>query len=171
VLLATQIRHPALVTRFVSELEAVDLLSPGHDGLRVALLRHAAGSEPPVVVDLIAKTEGAALETLFAQSHVQSAPPVRPDAEPELAAMCVAEAFAKLDARRGARREIEDAAEDLTGLADEGVTWRLSRAAAALQRTALPQIDDAAVMGEDRAALSRGLQNLIDSEIWVKKKG
>jgi len=26
-------------------------------------------------------------------------------------------------------------------------------------------------MGEDRAALSKHLQNLIDGEIWVKKKG
>lgn len=171
VLLATLVRHPALVARFVSELEAMDFLAPGHDGLRLALLRHGGGDDAEAIRLRIAETEGAALETLFAQSHVQSAPPVRPDAGTELALMCVAEAFAKLDARRGARREIEDAAEDLSGLADEGVTWRLSRAAAAMQQTARPLTDDATTMGEDRAALSRQLQNLIDSEIWVKKKG
>ena len=38
-----------------------------------------------------------------------------------------------------------------------------------MQQTGRSKIDDAS-MGEDRAALSRGLQNLIDSEIWVKKK-
>ncbi len=169
VLLATLIRHPGLISRFVAELESVDLLAPGHDGLRLALLRLSGEDDPAQTEARIAATEAAALETLFAQSHVRSAPPVRPDADPELALMCVAEAFAKLDARRGARREIADAAEDLTGLADEGVTWRLSRAAAAMQRTARSQIDDAG-MGEDRAALSRGLQSLIDSEVWVKKK-
>jgi DNA primase len=171
VLLATLVSHPGLVARFVSELESVDLLAPGHDGLRLALLRHAGVGDVAQVRAKIAETEGAALETLFAQSHVQSAPPVRADADPELALMCVAEAFAKLDARRGARREIADAAEDLTGLADEGVTWRLSQAAAAMEQTARSHVDDAAAMGEDRSALSRLLQNMIDSEIWVKKKG
>jgi DNA primase len=171
VLLATLVSHPSLVARFVSELEAVDLLTPGHDGLRAALLRHAGGGDAAGLRDRIAETEGAALETLFAQSHVQSAPPVRADADPELSLMCVAEAFAKLDARRGARREIADAAEDLTGLADEGVTWRLSQAAAAMEQTARSHVDDASAMGEDRTALSQQLQNMIDREIWVKKKG
>jgi hypothetical protein len=26
-------------------------------------------------------------------------------------------------------------------------------------------------MGEDRSALSRGLQDMIDARIWIKKKG
>jgi DNA primase len=89
----------------------------------------------------------------------------------DLANMCVAEGLAKLDATRGARREIEDAMEDLGGLADEGLTWRLSQATAARNRAGKTNFDDTADMGEDRAALSKHLQNLIDGQIWVKKKG
>jgi DNA primase len=36
--------------------------------------------------------------------------------------------MANLEAARGARREIEDAVEDIAGLVDEGLTWRLSQA-------------------------------------------
>ena len=170
VMLATMIQHFSLVTRFVSELEAVELQAPGLDGIRVALLREVGRDGAADVRARIAQTEAAALESLFAQSHVVSAPPVRPDADPDLALMCVAEAFAKLDARRGARREIADAALDMAGLVDEGVTWRLSRAAEAVEQAERPRMDDDNAQGEDRAALSRHLQSLIDKEIWVKKK-
>ena len=47
--------------------------------------------------------------------------------------MAVAEEFAKLTARRGARREVDDAMRDIEGLADEGLTWRLTQIAEALQ--------------------------------------
>jgi DNA primase len=49
-----------------------------------------------------------------------------------MAAMCVAEELAKLTARRGARREIEEALRDVEGLVDEGLTWRLGQAADAV---------------------------------------
>jgi len=80
----------------------------------------------------------------------------------------VAEALAKLTARRGALREIEDAMEDMTGLVDEGLTWRLGQAAQARNRADKSNLEDAD-MGEDRAALSKHLQNLIDGQVWVKK--
>jgi DNA primase len=41
--------------------------------------------------------------------------------------MCLAADLAKLTAASAARREIAEAEEDITGLADEGVTWRLAR--------------------------------------------
>jgi DNA primase len=170
VMLATLVAHPGLIRRFESGLETVDLTAPGHDRLRHLLLRHADAGDPEALRQEIAKTDGALLDMLFAQRHVAAAPPARIAADPELALMCVAEALAKLDARRGARREIEDAAEDLTGLADEGVTWRLSRAAEALRGSTQTRIDRAATADEDRDALSRQLQDMIDAEIWVKKK-
>ncbi|OIQ71247.1 hypothetical protein GALL_471370 [mine drainage metagenome] len=85
--------------------------------------------------------------------------------------MCLAEDLAKLEAGRGVLKEIRDAAEDLDGLADEGVTWRLSQATDARNRAGRTSNEDAADLGEDRAALSRALQNLIDTQTWVKKKG
>jgi DNA primase len=61
--------------------------------------------------------------------------------------------------------------EDMTGLADEGLTWRLTKAAEALHSAQRTTLEDSSDMGEDRAALSKHLQNLIDAQVWVKKKG
>jgi DNA primase len=171
VLLATFITHPDLILRHEGELESLDFLAPGHDALRGLILRHAHGADPDAFRAKLAAEAAPALETLFARSHVRSAPPVRNRDDAGLAALCVAEGLAKLEARRGARREIEDAMEDLTGLADEGLTWRLSKAAEALHGTGRSALEEASEMGEDRAALSRHLQDLIDGQIWVKKKG
>ena len=112
----------------------------------------------------------AALDLLFSWPHVQIAPPVRNRTDTDLAALCLAEELAKLDARRGMRREVEDAVEDLSGVADEGLTWRLSQASAASHRADQPPRADTADMGEDRAALSNHLQSLITSRVWEKKK-
>ena len=164
VILAILIAHPALIRRFESDLERLDLTSEGHRTLRAALL-----TSPPD--DLRANLQGlAALDDLMARPHVMIAPPVRNQKDTDLALMCLAEEFAKLDARRGARREVEDAVEDLTGVADEGLTWRLAQAALARHRADHPNRDDTADLGEDRNALSNHLQSLIDSKVWEKKR-
>ncbi|MGL5010883.1 MAG: DNA primase [Paracoccaceae bacterium] len=165
VLLATLIRHPALIIRFESALETITFDSADHRSLAATLLRH--GHDPAGFGDRLLQDAGAALETLMSERHVQIAPPVQ-SADLELATNCVAEALAKLTARRGALREIEDAMEDMTGLVDEGLTWRLSQAAQARNRADKSNLEDAD-MGEDRAALSKHLQNLIDGQVWVKK--
>ena len=85
--------------------------------------------------------------------------------------MCLAEGFAKLDARRGARAEIAEAMADMDGLVDEGLTWRLKQSAGALRLAEATTMPDAGAMGEDRPALSKGLQDMIDAEIWIKRKG
>jgi len=170
VLLATLVTHPVLIARFESDLENLQLLSPDHTLLRHSLLRHAH-ADPEEFAEKIIQDAGPILESLFARSHVRSAPPVRNRQDATLALMCVAEGLAKLEARRGARREIEDAMEDMTGLADEGLTWRLTKAAEALQGPQRSSLEEAADRGEDRSAMSRHLQNMIDAQIWIKKKG
>jgi DNA primase len=167
VILATLINHPALVVKFERDLERLDLIEPVHDTLRGLILRHAAA---PDFYDQIQNAAPAGLEELLARPHVQSAPCVRNRDDQELATLCLAEEFAKLTAHRGARREIEDAVEDLEGLADEGLTWRLSKAAEARHRADNPTREDAADLGEDRSAMMTHLQNLIDGQVWVKKK-
>lgn len=170
VLLATLLTHPTLIAEFESVLENLELSDRNHDQLRAEILLYAH-ADPATVRGKIEASQRSMLEMLFSQSHVTSAPPVRNADDEEMARMCLAEGLAKLDARHGARREIEDAALDLDGLADEGLTWRLSEATKALHRAEKSNLEDASDMGEDRAALSKHLQNLIDGEIWVKKKG
>ena len=139
---------------------------------RIHLLRNVmilAGAEMPDLHARIAQSAPAALDAVLSRPHVAIAPPVRNLPDDDLAALCLAEELAKLEARRGARREIEDAMEDMDGLPDEGLTWRLSQAAEARHRSEKSGQSDSADLGEDRAALSRQLQRLIDDQVWVKK--
>lgn len=132
VIIATLLTHPDLIEEFESALEGLDFQALEHRAIAGELLRFGP------VEDLKAKIEdnlGAeTLENLFAIRHVGLAPGVRRPDDTEAARMCLAEEFAKLDARRGAEREIADAMEDLDGVADEGLTWRLSQAAEARNR-------------------------------------
>jgi DNA primase len=166
VILAICITHPALIARFDSALDRLDLTGEDHETLRRLILSTA---DPADLPDRLRRHAPAALEALMSRPHVAIAPPVRNQADTDLAALCLAEELAKLDARRGARRDIEDAVEDVDGLPDEGLTWRLSQAADALHRSARAMPTDTGDLGEDRAALSRQLQRLIDDQVWVKK--
>ena len=167
VILATLITHPRLVSRFLSAIERIDFTGPDHATLRDLILTHA---DAPDIHDRILAAAPAALDALMSQPHVLIAPPVRNSTDTELATACLAEELAKLDARRSARREIEDAVEDMDHLPDEGLTWRLAQSAAARHRADKPPRADATDLGEDRSALSNHLQKLIDSRIWEKKK-
>ena len=169
VILASLILHPGLIHRFESALERLDLTGEDHNRLRALLLAHA-DENPASLDDILRVKAGAALDALMRRPHVQIAPPVRNRTDVDLATLCLAEEMAKLDAHRSARREIEDAVLDLTGLADEGLTWRLSQAAEARHRADHPARNDANDMGEDRAALSSHLQALIDDRVWEKKR-
>ena len=168
VILATLITHPSLIRRFETAIERVSFLGAGHAVLRDILLRH--GDDNPADLH-IALNDAAPNEfaTLMARAHVTIAPPVRNAADSELAALCLAEELAKLDAYRGAKREIAEALGDMDGLVDEGLTWRIAQATAARHRADSPPRADSGDLGEDRAALSNHLQNLIDSKAWEKK--
>jgi len=169
VILASLILHPGLIHRFESALERLDLTGEDHSRLRALLLAHA-DEDAASLAEILRVEAGGALDALMRRPHVQIAPPLRNPADLDLATLCLAEEFAKLDAHRAARREIEDAVLDLTGLADEGLTWRLSKAAEARHRADHPARDYANDMGEDRAALSSHLQALIDGRVWEKKR-
>lgn len=174
-ILAICLTHPNLIAPFEGQLERMHLTGTGHQALRDAMLLAAhdgmpADCPPAVLHRMLPPRVGETLERLLAQTHIQIAPPVRNHEDHELARMCLAEELAKLEARRGIKAEIEDAMEDLTGLADEGVTWRLSQAAAASHRADRSNLDDTADMGEDQAALSAALQRLIDGAVWEKKR-
>lgn len=173
VILACLILHPGLIARFESALERLDLTGEDHNRLRALLLAHAHADPSLDAARLnhaLRLEAGDALDALMRRPHVQIAPPVRNREDVDLATLCLAEELAKLDAHRAARREVEDAVLDLTGLADEGLTWRLTKAAEARHRADHPSRDDTGDMGEDRAALSGHLQAMIDDKVWEKKR-
>jgi len=165
--LATLVTHPGLIHRFETPLERIDFHGQGHDLMRNLLLRHA---DAPDIHDQILAQAPAALDVLMSQPHVRNAPAVRNREDAEFAALCLAGDLAKLETSRSARREIAEAQDDITGLSDEGLTWRLHKAAEARNAAEKIATDDTNDLGEDRAALSNHLQRLIDGRIWEKKR-
>lgn len=170
VVLSVLALHPDLVETFDTALERMECTDPAHGQLRTALLRAAEAADPRGTLSAMA---GAELETLRALPHVQIVPAVRNPEDAVMARLCLAEEFAKLEARRTARREIAEGVEEVgegSTPSDEGLTWRLGQAAEAVNRAGRAQNEDSSDLGEDRAAMSGYLQSLIDGQVWVKKR-
>jgi len=114
------------------------------------------------------------LETLIRQNHVAISPGVRRAGEVDVARMVLAEECAKLAARRGHAREIADAVEDLDGIVDEGLTWRLSQAAAALDKAGRGDSEDRAEyeVGQNGARIQKDerskFEDLLDQINFAK---
>ena len=173
VILALCLRYPALVERFESALERLHPSLPAHDRLCGALLHEApqAAGDAGALRNRIDEILGpGAVENLFALRHVQVAPALRAPVDLDTAAMALAEELAKLEALRGAEAEISEAMQDIDGLVDEGLTWRLEQAAEARNRALRSALPEGGTEAEDREAMSSWLQALIDGEVWVKKK-
>lgn len=174
VILATLVTHPGLLDRFEPVFARLEMTTPDHRMIHGLILAHAhAGGE--VLTSKIAETAGGqVLEKLFGLSHVQIAPAVRHPDDREMAEACLAEDLAKLEAARGARREIDEAARDIEALADEGLTWRLGQAAEARNRAQRAQGEDKTSfdVADNGALLDRGereaLERLLDGIDFTK---
>lgn len=143
VILATLIIHPRLLPEHEGTLERLEMATDDHRRLLAAILRHHHIEDSEGLRAALAESLGPGpLEKLFALRHVQIAPPVMRTQDDEAAAMCLAEELDKLQAARGAESEIAEAMQELTGLADEGLTWRLSQAAEARNRAGRSDTED-----------------------------
>ncbi len=128
VVLAACIHHPGLIARFESALERLDFLGHGHDMLRSLILYHQAA---PDLRALLMVEAPLPTEAVLLHPHVRITAAIGADAPDDAAEHCLAEALARLQADRAHRLEIADAEDDVTGVADEGLTWRVSKAAEA----------------------------------------
>jgi DNA primase len=158
VILATLVTHPSLIRDVEGDLERLDCATEAHAQLLGALIALAHETEPAALrAALEARLGAAPLEKLFSLGHVRIAPTIRNPGDREKAALCLAEELGKLKAARGAAREIEEAMHDMQGLADEGVTWRLSQAAEARNHAARPAGEDEAdyEVGSNGARIDR----------------
>lgn len=161
VILATLVRRPSLIGNFVADLERLETSQPEHETVRQVLL--AADSTDPAEIESLCGAN--ALEKLMAPRHVQISPGMREEISDDMAAMSVAEEMAKLTARRGARREVEEALRDVEGLADEGLTWRLGQAAAAVNLSSRSGQEDRAEydLGPNGARVNRDEKSAFDA--------
>ncbi len=141
-ILAVLVSNPVIIGQFEGDLEALQLASPDHRDIRSGLLRHAGATTEEIRQKIEQDVGAGALEKLFGLSHVQIIPVVRTPGDEEAAAMCVAQELAKLAAKRAAELEILDAGRDLSGVADEHVTWRLGQAAEARAKAERSHTED-----------------------------
>jgi DNA primase len=83
----------------------------------------------------------------------------------------IAADLALLSARDALRRELDEATSDIDNLPDEGLTWRLKQAAAAVDQAARQRADDSADPEGESRDLSAELQAMIDGKVWERRKG
>ena len=176
VILASLLATPQVIGEFLHGLEEMTCADPTHAMLRDLILRHA-DAEPEALVQQVTDAAGAeTLEKLHAARHVAISPCMRKPGDLDLARMTVAEELAKLEAHRGLSAEIEEAEEDLGGIADEAVTWRLGQAAEARNRAMRSGLEDRAEydIGENGARINRDERNAFDAllqKIGYSKSG
>ena len=158
VILASLIATPEICEEFEAAIETLDIPDPGHARLRDLILRHADAGAETLNARISAKMGEEALEKLRSLPHVALAPPVRYPGDAEIARQTIAEELAKVEAERGLHAEISEAAEDIEGVADEAVTWRLHQAAEARNRAVRSQQEDKAEydLGDNGARINRG---------------
>ncbi|MGJ8621430.1 MAG: DNA primase [Yoonia sp.] len=175
VILAALIVAPGVAMSFEIPLEQMDSVDPMHRDLKNCILRHLGAED--LKAHIVSDLGPEPLEKLMAQSHVAISPAVRRQGDAEIARLCLAEEFAKLMARRGHLREIEDAVKDLSGVADEGLTRRLAQASAAVDRAGRGDNEDRAeyAVGANGARVKKdersAFEQLIDKIKFAKGKG
>jgi DNA primase len=177
VILAALVVNPWLVHRFAGELERLDTTGPEHGRILAALLRLGPSATQ---AQLTAALGEEALEKLFAPRHVLLAAGVRQAGDPEMAEQCVRGELEKLFRARGARAETREAEVEITGLPDEGITWRLRQAAEGLSeairgiaedRTEFVVADNGLRISRDEKAASDAVFAAIDFGKAGRKPG
>ena len=173
VILALCLKNPGLIAPFETALEKLGFQDRDYTRMRDECLRHCHEDgidQDGLRTKIDAEIGDGPVEKLFALRHVQIAPALKPGATFDIVRMALAEELAKLEASRGSRLEISEAMDDMTGLVDEGLTWRLGQAAEARNKATRSAIKDGGAEADEADILSKHLQNLIDGQIWVKKK-
>jgi len=157
VILATLVCCPEVAEAFEAEIERMRCRDPDHAGFRASILRHAGAGAETLRAQIEAEMGAHALEKLLSLPHVALAPPVRHPGDAERATLTLREEFAKLAARAGMEAELREAVEDIDGLADETLTWRVAQAAEARNRAQRSEQEDRTVydLGENGLRLDR----------------
>jgi DNA primase len=168
-ILALCLRHPHVMAPFETDLETVELIFEGHSAILQTLLANYSSEDEQSLFARVCVVAGReVVEKLVASTHIVVMPAFKRSASNRVATSAVAEQLAKLKTDRSLRKEIEEAADDIEGLVDEGLTWRLSQASKARNEAQRVAVGESAE-GEDRDALSKHLQEMIDKQVWIKK--
>ena len=176
VILASIIATPAVLDEFEAGLENLTCDDQDHSFLRDLLLRqvHRGVTDLKTVVEDSMGPE--ALDFLMGNPHVRLAPPLRRKGDVECARLTISEELRKLSSEAGLSAEIAEAEENLTEIADEAVTWRLSQAAKERDQAVRSLQEDTAeyLVGDNGAAIDKderaALDALMEKISFTKRK-
>jgi DNA primase len=168
-ILAVLLHYPALVATFEGSLEVLDMRGDGHADMLRAIIAKQGDESHSALIPAVQRAAGAErVEKLLGHAHIRVLPCLREAGADQLAFDTLAEQLAKLASDRALRKEIEEAEDDIDGLADEGLTWRLAQAVRA--RDDAGRIAETARGGEDDTAALKGtLDAFLRDEIWKKR--
>jgi DNA primase len=144
VILASALAAPQVIAEFESGLESMRCADQSHARLRDVILRYGPDAPDDLLDTIVEQLGVGALENLHSLRHVAISPCVRNPGDVDLARLTLAEELAKLETQRGLSAEISEAAEELSGVADEAVTWRLGQAAQAHNKAERSENEDKA---------------------------
>ncbi|NKX40611.1 DNA primase [Rhodobacteraceae bacterium R_SAG2] len=172
VILVALVDCPQLIETFETGLEAMRCDDPDHARLRDLLLRFGHAGEETLREEISYSLGWETLENMKGQRHVAITPCIRNPGNVDMTRLTVAEELAKLDAARGLNEEIAEAVEDLSGPADEGVTWRLSEAARAAdlaRRSAQEESNGEFDVGDNGMTMDRDERSALDALLGTIK--
>ena len=136
ILLAGCLNHPDLAEEFESDLEALPFACPDLDKIRTALLQSLPDA-PDSRVEAMERRLGFAPAAKLAEvAQVRLTRSIHASAPTGDARRTVSEAIARQRAVTGHAAEVRDAEEEVSGVTDEGLTWRLAQASHALHGAA-----------------------------------
>ena len=170
-LLAVVIRYPRFISEFLNDLEALELKLLDNQNILTAILLSFPLSEDQNLELMLSEKLGAnKISNLFDLKYLKIAPALQSNSSDEKIRQTIIAELTKIKARQGVEREVQEALEDLQGDPDEGITWRVSRAAEANNAANRIQQDETSDELENQKILSNNLQSLIDNQVWKKKK-
>ncbi len=163
VVLGVALTTPEVLDDFEYAIEMMDCFDPEVARMRDVLLRYAHSPDPRMEVETALGVE--AVEKLLRYPHVSIAPAIRHPGDVDLARLTLTEELDKLKTERGLTAEIADAEEDLRGVADEAVTWRLGQAAEARNRALRSRQEDSGEfeLGPNGAAIDKDEREALDA--------
>ncbi|WP_417601301.1 DNA primase [Pararhodobacter oceanensis] len=161
--------HPPLMAQFDDALFEMETRRPDLQDLQRALLR-ISHQTPPPEAEALARDLGDLLARHLTLPYLQTLPLRRARSDRHEAQKFLEHELGVLAATQGGLRETLEAMEQITHLADEGLTWRLEQANAERERALrIPfteSTDDSDTTSPDGETV---LDRLINQQVWVKK--
>ena len=174
-ILASAIKNQSAALKNESALERCPITTPDLVGIMNAILinlhikKTDAGMSDSFEENIQNSLGYSPIDKLMKLKPLKKHPYLKNNTDPDLIQQTLEEELAKHVALIGAQNEIKEAEQDLTGLVDEGLTWRLQQAAMAKTKATRAIEEEDSETDENSLDMSKNLQNMLDNQIWVKK--